>query len=112
MYTPANVGKANQESQLNFVAQDKGVQESITCEGIQERRLPDGRLQIVANIRNRENRRIQVQVNCVFKDEQFFPVDPTPYRTLILTENSMEGVEFTSLNDKAKKYTVRVRQAR
>jgi len=112
-YAPANVGKANQEMTLKFVAQDKAVQQSVTCEGIQERHLADGRLQIVANVRNRENRRIQVQINCVFKDEQNFPVeDETPYRTLILTENSMEGVEFTSLNDKAKNYTVRVRQAR
>ena len=111
-YPAANVGKANQEMELKFVAQDKAVQKSVTCEGIQERYLTDGRLQIVANVRNRENRRIQVQINCVFKDEQHFPVDETPYRTLILTENSMEGVEFTSLNDRAKNYTVRVRQAR
>ena len=63
-------------------------------------------------MRNRENRRIEVQINCVFKDEQGFPVDETPFRTLILTENAQEGVQFTSMNNQAKTYTIRVRQAR
>ena len=67
---------------------------------------------MVANLRNRENRRIEVQVNCVFKDEQNFPVDETPFRILMLTENATEGITFVSMNNKAKNYTVRVRQSR
>jgi len=63
-------------------------------------------------VRNRENRRIQVQINCEFKDAQGFPVDSTPFQTLILTENATESVPFTSMNSKAKNYTIRVRQAR
>ncbi len=31
---------------------------------------------------------------------------------VILTENATEQVKFVSANDKAKKYTIRVRQAR
>ena len=84
----------------------------VTCPGLQERRLEDGRLEVVANLRNRENRRIEVQVNCVFKDEQNFPVDETPFRIIMLTENATEGVTFVSMNNKAKNYTVRVRQSR
>ena len=38
--------------------------------------------------------------------------DETPFQTVILTENSTEQVKFTSMNDKAKRYTIRVRQAR
>jgi hypothetical protein len=68
---------------------------------------------VVANVKNRESRRIQVQVNCVFKDEQGFSTgDETPWQTLILSENSTEAVRFTAMNPLAKKYTVRVRQAR
>ena len=54
-----------------------------------------------------------MQINCVFKDEAGFPTeDEQAFKTLILTENAQEGVRFTSLNEAASTYTVRVRQAR
>ncbi len=87
------------------------VQRSITSPGIQRTELPDGRLQVVANLRNRESRRIQVQVQCEFKDAQGFPIESPAWVNLFLTENAQEGVTFTSMNDKAKRYTIRVRQA-
>ncbi len=110
---PKSTTQFSQETTEKFVLMDKGAQYSVTCTGLQDTRLPDGRLRVVANVRNRENRRIQVQINCVFKDEQGFSTgDETPWQTLILTENSQESVAFESMNDKARKYTVRVRQAR
>ena len=110
-YAPKNTTKYNYEDSLNFVLMDSMVQRSVTSPGIQETTLPDGRLQVVANIRNRETRRIEVQIQCVFKDAQGFEVDSTPWNTLILTENSQESVKFISMNSQAKRYTVRVRQA-
>jgi len=111
-YAPVNTTKGNYEMQANFVLLDPGAQRSVTSPGIQTRTLPDGRLEVAANIRNQENRRIEVQVNCVFKDAQGFEVDSTPFETLILTENSIETKRFVSMNDKAKNFTVRVREAR
>jgi uncharacterized protein YcfL len=111
-YPPQSTTGFDAENKDKFVLMDSGAQYSITCTGLQETTLPDGRMQVAANVRNRENRRLQVQISCAFKDEQGFTVDETPYQTLILTENGTETVSFTSLNDKAKKYTVRVRQAR
>lgn len=112
-YAPRNTTGSNLENNAKFVLLDKGAQQSVTCPGIQERILPDGRLEVMAQVRNRENRRIQVQINCVFKDEQGFPTgDETPFQNIMLTENATEGVKFTSLNNKAKNYTIRVRQAR
>lgn len=111
-YPAKNATKYNYETTAKFVALDSGAQRSVTCPGLQERRLEDGRMEVVANLRNRENRRIEVQVNCVFKDEQNFPVDETPFRIIMLTENATEGVTFVSMNNKAKNYTVRVRQSR
>ena len=111
-YEPVNATQYDVENQSNFVLFDEGAQHSVTCSGIQTATLPDGRLKVAANVRNRENRRIQVQINCEFKDEQGFPVDSTPFRTLILDENAQEGVQFVSMNAQAKKYTIRVRQAR
>jgi hypothetical protein len=105
--TPAYEGKEP------VVLLDPGVQYSVTCSGIQEQTLPDGRLEVVAHLRNRENRRIEVQANCVFKDQNAFSIsDETPFVTVILTENATEDVKFASMNNLAKKYTIRVRQAR
>ena len=96
-----------------FVLMDPGVQYSITRGSITSRTLDDGRLEVIAQIRNRENRRIEVQVDCVFKNENGIGTgDETPWNTLILTENATEQVRFESLNNLAKKFTIRVRQAR
>jgi uncharacterized protein YcfL len=109
---PQNTTKADLENKSNFVLMDPGAQRSVSCSGIQQKVLPDGRMAVAANVRNRENRRIQVQINCEFKDEQGFTIDPTPWKTLILTENGQETVSFESMNAQAKKYTFRVREAR
>lgn len=111
-YLPVNPSVAGIEDTAKFVLLDKGAQYSVTCTGLQESRLPDGRLQVTANLRNRENRRIQIQANCVFKDAQGFAVEDTPFRTVFLDENAQEGVRFVSANNQAQRYTVRVRQAR
>src|ERR1041385_7914668 len=110
---PQETTKYTLENTEKFVVLDRPAQNSVTCTGLQERTLADGRLEVVANVKNREPRRIQVQVNCVFKDEQGFPTgDETPFQTLILSENSTEAVPFTAMNTSAKKYTDRVRHAR
>ncbi len=111
-YLPQNANVNNVEDSARFVLLDKAAQYSVTCPGIQESRLPDGRLQVLANLRNREARRIQVQVNCVFKDAQGFVVEETPFQNVFLDENAQEGVKFASANDKAQRYTIRVREAR
>lgn len=112
-YLPEQSKTPAYENTENFVLLDPGVQYSITCTGINERTLEDGRLEVTAQIRNRENRRLEVQVNCVFKDGNMVAIgDETPFQTLILTENATEAVKFTAVNAAAKKYTIRVRQAR
>ena len=112
-FAPLDTTKFTLENTDRFVLLDQPAQYSVTCTGLQERPLADGRLEVVANVKNREARRIQVQINCVFKDDQGFSTgDETPWQTLILSENSTEAVRFTAMNVQAKKYTVRVRQAR
>jgi uncharacterized protein YcfL len=112
-YLPVNTTVNDLENHERIVLLDPRVQTSVTCPGIQQRTMPDGRLEVTANLRNRENRRIQVQVNCVFKDDQGFPTEgeESPFQNLILTENAQEPVHFISLNDKARRYTIRVREA-
>ena len=102
------------ESTEPVVLLDPGVQYSVTTTGQPlARQLDDGRLEVTAQLRNRENRRIELQVNCVFKDVNGVSTgDESPFQTLILTENATEQVKFTSMNNKAARYTIRVRQAR
>ena len=111
-FTPQNTTKFDTELKEKFVLMDRGAQDSITCMGLQESTLPDGRFQVAAQVRNRENRRLQVQINCEFKDAQGFSIDSTPWENFILTENSTETKSFVSANEKAKRYTIRVREAR
>jgi len=109
-YEPVNTTKYDLENRSKFVLLDEDIQDAVTCSGLQERFTEDGRLEINANIRNRIEGRVTVQVNCVFKDEQGFPTgDETPFQTLILTKNAQEGVRFISMNNKARRYTIRVR---
>jgi len=69
-YTPQDTTKYTVENTEKFVLLDKPTQVSVTCTGLQERLLPDADSRVVANVKNREARRIQVQIQCVFKDEQ------------------------------------------
>ena len=108
---PVNGAVNNFEMTAKFAAMDSRVQDSVTCPGVEEGRTNDGRLQIAANIRNRENRRLEVQVQCVFKDQSGFAVDETPWQPLILNENGIETVRFVAMNNRATDYTVRVREA-
>ena len=111
-YLPINVAVNDVENRAGIVLLDPRVQNSVTCPGIQETRLTDGRLQVAAHLRNRENRRIQVQANCEFKDAQGFVLDSTAFQNVFLDENAQEDVKFIAMNDKAVSYTIRVRQAR
>lgn len=112
-YAPVNPDKHNLETGAKFVLMDSGAQRSVTAAALQEKVLEDGRLEVAAVLRNRESRRIQVQVQCVFKDAQGIATgDETPWQDLILTENGMETFRAAAMNTQAKGYTVRVRQAR
>jgi uncharacterized protein YcfL len=112
-YLPQDTTKYTIENTEKFILMDRPTQVSVTCTGLQERTNADGRLEVVANVKNREDRRIQVQVRCVFKDENGVSTgDETPWQTLILGENATEAVHFTAMNAAARKYTVAVRQAR
>jgi len=110
---PLDTTKYTIESTDKFVPLDDAVQAAITCTGLQERILPDGRLEVVANVKNRGAHRLRVLINCVFKDEHGAPLgDETSPRSLTLTENTTEAVTFDSTKNLARRYTIRVREKR
>ncbi len=111
-YEPVNTAKYNQEDSSKFVLFDAGAQRSVTCTQMQLGRTTDGRMKVSANLRNRVNRRIEVQANCVFKDAQGFALDETPFQAVFLDENATETISFESLKKDITNYTIRIRQAR
>ncbi|MGZ5567077.1 MAG: YcfL family protein, partial [Limisphaerales bacterium] len=101
----------NENGQVVFL--DARVENSIEIAGVEQSTTPDGRLHVIANLRNRTNDRLEMQVNCVFKDEHGFSTgDETPWQTLIMTENAQESVSFVAMNAQGKRATIRVRQPR
>jgi hypothetical protein len=112
-FAPRDTTKYTLENTEMFVLMDQRAQYSVTSTGIQRGTTEDGRLSVVANIKNRESRRIEVQVSCVFKNAEGFTTgDETPWETLMLGENETKAVTFTAMNLAADRFTVRVRQAR
>ena len=110
---PAQTTKFSIEGTEKFALLDEMAQATITCSGLQERVNDEGRLEIVANVKNRENRSVRVELRCVFKDANGFSTgDETPWRTLQLGDGATEAVRYTSGNSLAHKYTIVVRAAR
>ncbi|MDP6034627.1 MAG: YcfL family protein [Verrucomicrobiota bacterium] len=104
---------ATSKANIKFQALGGLAANAVTCFASKETLQPDGRLEVRANVHNRLGKRIQVQVNCVFKDAEGFSTgDETPFQSLILDERGQKTVTFTSLNKKAKDYTVQVRLQR
>lgn len=97
-----------QELSMNVALMDKQVQRSVKAAGgIKIIQRADGRLDVFANIMNRESRRIQIQVQCVFQDENGFSVDDTtPWENVIMTENAIKRLNYTSLSAKAKNFVL------
>lgn len=112
-YLPQDTTKYTLENTEKFVLLDRASQRAVTCTGLQEQVLPDGRLEVVANVKSREKRRIEVQIGCVFKNDRSFSAgDETSFQTLILSPYETKSVHFVAMNAQAHTYTIRVRQPR
>jgi uncharacterized protein YcfL len=109
-YQLQDTTKYSIENTQKFVRLDMATQAAIICTGLQEHFNDDGRLEVVANVKNRTNSRIQIRVRCVFKDVSGFAMgDETAWQLLALDDEATEAVRFTAINKLARKYTVVVR---
>jgi uncharacterized protein YcfL len=110
---PQDSTKFTVENTVRFVALDSQTEAVVSCTGLQERTLGDGRLEVVANLRNGGGSPVKVLVECAFLDEQGLPVGPEArWRTLAIGAESTEVVRFTAPVLAARKYSIRVRSAR
>jgi hypothetical protein len=109
----AETTKYTLENTDKFAALDEVTREAIACTGVQYLTPSDGRMELIANLKNRGGRPIEIQTACVFRDAQGNPIGgETPWQTLTLAENTTQAVHFTAQTAAGKKYTVRVRQVR
>jgi hypothetical protein len=111
--SPQYTTKFTVENTDRFVALDPATGAAVSCTGLQERTLGDGRLEVVANLKNREAQPMRVQAQCVFfGDNGELVVADAPWQVLSIAGSSTEVVRFTAPNAVAKRYSIRVRRAR
>jgi uncharacterized protein YcfL len=110
---PMDSTKFTVENTERFAALDPATEAAVSCTGLQERTLGDGRLEVIANVKNRDKGPLKVQIRCVFLDEQGVQVGGGgPWQVLALAGDSTEVVRFTAQDAVAKRYAIRVRKVR
>lgn len=108
-FLPQESAKYSIENTEKFALLDAGAQALVTCTGLQEN-WADGRLEVVANVRNRQRRPAEVQLRCVFTDAAGQPTgDDTPWQTLGLEPESTQAVRYFAVNRASRKFTISVR---
>jgi uncharacterized protein YcfL len=112
-YVPETVPQAAAENYNTVVLLSEKLAESIAVEGQQAKYSDDGRLQVYANLRNRVEKRLRVQVQTVFKDENGFSTgDETAWETIMIPALSQHTYQTIAQNSKARRYTIRVKRFR
>ena len=72
--------------------------------------LPDGRLEVYAELENRTGRNLVVQVQAQFKDAMgALSRDETNWKTIVMPPHSSTDYRMASMNDQAKDFVVRVK---
>lgn len=109
---PSDSTKYTLQDTDRFALLEHTGEHAISCTGLMEVPLADGRMEIVANIKNRENQKLAVQASCVFRDATGLPVEETAWQSVVLPENATVSVRFAANKATVKNYTVRIRDAR
>ena len=110
---PQDTNKFTVGNTERFVAMDPATEAAVTCTGLQERTLADGRLEVVANVKNRGSQPVRLSIACAFADEKGLPVGGEPaWGPLAIAGDGTEVVTFTATGASARRYQIWVRNAR
>jgi hypothetical protein len=110
---PQDSTKFSVENTDKFVPLDAASQTWVSCTGLQERTMADGRLEVVADVKNRIQAFVVVQVQCIFQDDAGNSTgELTPWRIVNLPIDSTEAVRFVAPTPAMRHYTIRVRAIR
>lgn len=92
---------------------DESLQGFIAVDHTEGQRLSDGRLEIVANLRNRTLQDVRIQVQTVFKDEKGYSTnEDSAWAMVFLNANETETYKIVSRGQDASRYTIRIRRVR
>jgi hypothetical protein len=109
-FLPEESAKYSLENTEKFQLLDRTAQVAVACTGLQEHFNDAGRLEVVANLRNRGRAPIAMQVRCVFQDAAGLPTgDETPWLPLNLDAGDTEAVHYFAVNSLERKFTIMVR---
>lgn len=106
------------ERQSNVVIMDKRLsnqfsKKRVAIVGEKSEWTLDNRLKVYCEIKNMKKDVLRLQVQTVFKDQNNFSIESDTNWELILVPGfSTYAYTTTALNDKAKKYTIRIKLAR
>ena len=111
-YVP--VGKApSVEDTEPVVLLDKSLKKRIAVDRTGLKTLADGRVQVVANLRNRTSSDLEIQVQTVFKDRDGVSTqEDSAWEMRFLAAHETETYELMSRGTNAEKYTIRIREVR
>ena len=92
---------------------DEAVQQAVECTGLQVVRRKDGRLEVVASLKNLGRQTLGVEVDATFKGPAGETLaDETPWHRLTLEGNNTVVAQFVSRDGRAADFVVRVRTAK
>ena len=110
---PLDSTKFTMGNTKRFAALDPETEAAVDCTGLQARMLGDGRLEVVANVKNRRAQAVSIQIESLVFDSMGRPLgDPFEWRSLSIAAGATEVVHFTSPSGAAITYTIQVRRAR
>lgn len=101
------------EVENTFVMMDQELSGLIAVDMQDAKRTLKGKLRALANMRNRTNQDLTVQVQTIFRDAKGFSIgDDTSWETIVLTANETRTIDTTSTSKKADRFNMRVRMVR
>jgi hypothetical protein len=109
-YLPEESAKYSLENTEKFRLLDRAAQRAIACTGLQEHVDNADRLEVVANLRNRNTTAVALQVRCVFADAAGTAIgDETPWLPLNLAAGDTEAVHYFATSQRSRRFTIEVR---
>jgi len=110
-FRPVHIPRADVEDTETFVLLTRNLKNQVTVEGQRAKWTAENLLEVQARIRNRMEEPLQVEVQTVFKDKDGFSVnDISAWQRLIFEPNETKIYKINSINSKARRFTIRVRE--
>lgn len=111
---PPSNPKSPETAGAPVVLLDEDMSDNIAVDQIRSGRTSNHLLAVQANIRNRTDHDISIQVQTLYKDQYgnalyFNPGDETPWMTMVVTANSTTPYRSQSLSAQAAQFTIRIR---